>query len=234
MTSFLSQIPQINNHLAHLVMDVIELPYLRVVLVVFPCLGVHLVEPIYAKTTEKGATHTQLREFNKGLHTGLGQPISDDFTRFTKPEYPGESDALFTGLKKNYMKEVLNSVSDLTEEHIEEVRKLTSLMLPHLQTVLARQRRDYGIDEEAFPFDYSVSNQVGNIYETPVHNIGMETQCCKVNHILRKLGTLNAVSRSIILQKSQELRAGQSPSFRGFKAAVQAKREVELKWCRET
>ena len=46
--------------------------------------------------------------------------------------------------------------------------------------------------------------------------------------------TLNAVSRLIILQKSQELRAGQIPSFMGFRAVAQAKREVELYWSRHT
>ena len=69
-----------------------------------------------------------------------------------------------------------------------------------------------------------------NIDDTPVHNIGMERQCGQVDYRLKKLGTLNAVSRSIILQKSQELRDGQIPFFRGFKAAAQAKREVELNW----
>ncbi|KAJ8395919.1 hypothetical protein AAFF_G00026270 [Aldrovandia affinis] len=142
LAEFLSQNPHINNRLACLVREVMELPYLKVVLVVFACLGVHMVEPLYASTIEKDATHTQLREFYKGLHTGLGQLISNDFTRFTKPEYPGVSDDLFTGVKKTYKEEVLNSVSDLAAEHVEEVKKLTNLMLPHLQTVLARQRRD--------------------------------------------------------------------------------------------
>ena len=213
-----------------MVRELLELPYLKVVLVVFACLGVHLVEPFYARTIEKNATHSQLKEFYIGLHTSLGQPVSDEFTQFTKPEYPGVSDELFTGEQKKYKKEVLNSVSDLAEEHIEEVKKLTNLMLPHLQTVLARQRKDYGIDEETFPMEYPVSDQATKIDETPVHNIGMERQCGKVDYRLRKLGTLDAVSRSIILQKSQQLRAGQVPSFRGFKAAVQAKKEVELSW----
>ncbi|KAJ8395923.1 hypothetical protein AAFF_G00026310 [Aldrovandia affinis] len=230
VAEFLSQNPYINNRLACLVRELMELPYLKVVLMVFACLGVHLVEPFYARTIEKDATHTQLREFYKGLHTGLGQPISDNFTRFTKPEYPGVSDDLFTGVKKTYKEEVLNSVSDLAAEHVEEVKKLANLMLPHLQTVLARQRRDYGIDEEAFQMDYPVSDQESNIDETPVHNIGMERQCGKVDYRLRKLGTLNAVSRPIILQKSLELRGGQISSFKGFKAAAQAKREVEHKW----
>ena len=59
------------------------LPY-RVILVVFACLGVHLVEPFYTRTIEKGATHTNLRDFYKGLHISLSQPISDQYTRFTQ------------------------------------------------------------------------------------------------------------------------------------------------------
>ncbi|QQP51154.1 Hypothetical protein FKW44_012415, partial [Caligus rogercresseyi] len=192
LTEFLSQNPHINNRLACLVREVMELPYLKVVLVAFACLGVHLVEPFYARTIEKDATHTQLREFYKGLHTGLGQPISDNYTTFTTPEYPVVSDKLFSSVKKTYTEEVLNSVSDVAAEHLDEVKKLTDLMLPHLKTVLARQRRDYGIDEETFPMDYPVSEQASNIDGTPVHNIGMERQCGKVDYRLKKLGTLNA------------------------------------------
>ncbi|QQP38065.1 Hypothetical protein FKW44_018543 [Caligus rogercresseyi] len=139
-------------------------------------------------------------------------------------------DMCLNSVKKTYTEEVLNSVSDVAAEHLDEVKKLTDLMLPHLKTVLARQRRDYGIDEETFPMVYLVSEQASNIDGTPVHNIGMERQCGKVDYRLKKLGTLNAVSRSIIFQKSQELRNGQVPSFRGFKAAAQAKKEVELNW----
>ena len=60
-----------------------ELPYLRVILVVFACLGLHLVEPFYARTIEKGATHTKLRNFYKGLHISLSKPISEQYIRFT-------------------------------------------------------------------------------------------------------------------------------------------------------
>ncbi|KAJ4945964.1 hypothetical protein JOQ06_023642 [Pogonophryne albipinna] len=220
LTEFLSQNPHINNRLACLVREVMELPYLKVVLMVFACLGVHLVEHFYARTIEKDATHTQLREFYKGLHTGLGEPISDNYTTFTTPEYP----VVFSRVKKTYTEEVLNSVSDVAAEHLDEVKKLTDLMQPHLQTVLARQRRDYGIDEETFPMDYPVSEQA-NIDDTPVHNIGMERQCGKVDYRLKMLGTLNAVSRSIILQKSQELRDGQIPSFRDQKQEMAQRKE---------
>ena len=75
-----------------------ELPYLRVILVVFACLGVHLVKPFYAAIIEKGATHTKLRDFYKGLHISLDKSISEQYTRFTKPEFSGVSKELFQGV----------------------------------------------------------------------------------------------------------------------------------------
>uniref|UniRef100_A0AAV2K8L1 Uncharacterized protein n=1 Tax=Knipowitschia caucasica TaxID=637954 RepID=A0AAV2K8L1_KNICA len=76
---------------------------------------------------------------------------------------------------------------DVAAEHLDEVKKLIALVQPHLKNVLARQRRDYGIDEETFPMDYPVSEQAGDIDGTPVHNIGMERQCGKVDYRLKKL-----------------------------------------------
>ena len=60
-------------------------------------------------------------------------------------------------------------------------------MLPQLRTVLARQRRDYGIDEESFEMQYPVFDQAAKIDETPVHNIGMERQCGKVDYRLKSM-----------------------------------------------
>ena len=65
LTDFLKQNPHINNCLACLVREVLDLPYLKVLLVVFACLGVHLVELFYARTIEKGATHSALIKFYK-------------------------------------------------------------------------------------------------------------------------------------------------------------------------
>ena len=44
--------------------------------------------------------------------------------------------------------------------------------------------------------EYPVSEQATNIDDTPVHNIGMERQCGKVDYRLKKFGTMQAVSRS--------------------------------------
>ncbi|MCP4392803.1 MAG: hypothetical protein GY804_00785 [Alphaproteobacteria bacterium] len=116
------------------------------------------------------------------LHAGLGTPISEEFTDFTKPEYPGISEDLFSGIKKNYKEEVLNAVTDITQGNKEEVYKLANIMLPHLQTVLARQRRDFWIDEELCEMDLPVFDQAAKIDETPVHNIGMERQCGRFDY----------------------------------------------------
>ena len=46
---------------------------------------------------------------------------------------------------------------------------MINLMLPHLQKVLARQRRDYGIDEESFPQQYPVEKWATNIDDHLAH-----------------------------------------------------------------
>jgi hypothetical protein len=234
LVDFLDQNPGLNNRLACLAREVLALPYLKPVMVVFACLGVYLVEPFYARTIEKGATHSQLKQFYKDLYTSMGALVKEDYFTLPKPQLNGVSEELFSGVKQNYGEVVLEAVIEVAGQHKEEVTKLTNLMMPEIRTVLARQRRDYGIHEESFPMQYPVENQASNIDDTPVHNIGMERQYGKVDHRLHKLGSLAAVSRSIILQRTQTMREGQGPSFRGFKAAVQDKRDLELVWSGKT
>ena len=73
-----------------------------------------------------------------------------------------------------------------------------------------------------------MEEQASNIDDTPVHNSSMERQCCKGDYRLQKLGTLPAVSRSIILRRSQQLKEGKNSLVRGSVAAALTKREVEL------
>ena len=77
---------------------------------------------------------------------------------------------------------------------------------------------------------FTVFDQAAKIHETPIHNIGMERQCGKVDYRLKKYLKLPAVSRSIILQRSKQLREGELPSFRGFKEAAKAKLDKEYGW----
>ena len=230
LLEFLCINPNINNRLACLVREVMELPYLKPVLCVLACMGVHLVEPFYANTISKTATHSKLKTFYKSLYTSMERDLSEDFFTFAKPVFEGVEDGLLEGVKASYKEVVLKAVTKVAREHQEEVIKLANIMLPYLRTVLARQRRDYGIDKTRFPAQYPVEEQAENFDETPVNNISAERACGKIDYRLHKAQNLAAVSRQMVLQRCKELRNGQTPSFRGYKEAAQAKREMELSW----
>lgn len=195
LLEYLDQNPGVNNRLACLAREVLALPYLKPVMAALAFLGVYLVEPFYARTIEKGATHSQLKQFYRDLYSSM-EPVQEDTIYLTKPQFKGVSEDLFRGVKQSYGLKVLESVTEVAEEHKEEVVKVMNLFLPELKTVLARQRKDYGIDEERFPTQYPVEKQAANLDDTPVHNIGMERQCGLVDHRLHKLQSLEAVSRS--------------------------------------
>ncbi len=78
--------------------------------------------------------------------------------------------------------------------------------------------------------DLPVFDQAAKIDETQVNYIGMERQCGKFDYWLKKYLKLTAVSRSIILQRSKQLREGELPSFRGFKEAAKAKLDKGYGW----
>ena len=58
----------------------------------------------------------------------------------------------------------------------------------------------------------------------------MERQCGTVDYRLHKLKELSAVSRSMTLTYSEELRAGKESSFRTFKEQVEAKKKLSMEW----
>ena len=127
--------------------------------------------------------------------------LGDDFMTFATPVFRGVDWDLFEGVKMSYKKEVLNVVTRMASEHKEEVMKLAEGMLPHLRTVIARQRRDYGIDEERFPSQYPVESQSANIDQTPVHNLAAERACWKIDYRLKRTHSLPPVSWQMILQR---------------------------------
>ena len=63
LDQFLSSNPHINNRLACLVRELLDLPYLKVVFAVFAAVGVHIIEPFNWRTIDKESTHTSLREY---------------------------------------------------------------------------------------------------------------------------------------------------------------------------
>ena len=96
-------------------------------------------------------------------------------------------------------------MSEVGEQYKEEVLQLAKLMLPEMKKVLAKQRREYGIDEEAFPARFPVEQQAAQIDDTPVHTVGMERQCGMIDYGLHKLGTLDSVSRILSFKRVEIL-----------------------------
>ena len=101
--------------------------------------------------------------------------------------------SLMEGVKKSYGMEVLESVTNVALEYREEVLKLAQLVVQELREVLARQRRDYGIDEEKFPAQYPVELQAANIEVTPTHNMAGERDHGWIDFRLHKSAQLSAV-----------------------------------------
>ena len=151
-----------------------DLPYLQPVLAVVANLGVQLVEPFYANTISTISTHSSLKKFFISLYESMEDNLKKDFFTFANPVFRGVDWELFEGVKASYKEEVLCVVSRVANEHKEEVLKPGEGMLPYLRTVLARQRRDYGIDEERFPSQYPVESQAANIDQTPEHNLAAD------------------------------------------------------------
>ena len=81
----------------------------------------------------------------------MAKVVTENFYNFVMPEYEGVSERMLKGVKESYGIEVLETVTTMAKEYKDEVFKLATLMLPELRDVLARQRRDYGIDQEKFP-----------------------------------------------------------------------------------
>ena len=201
LKEFLVVNPDINNRLACLVREVMNLPYLQPVLAVLACLGVHLVEPFYANTISTSSTHSSLKTFFIDLYKRMEEELDNDFFTFANPSFRGVDWELFEGVKVSYKQEVLSVVTRVASEHKEDVINLAKGILPHLRTVLARQRRDYGIDEERFPAEYPVEQQAVNIDQTPVHNLAAERACGKIDNRIKKTRSLPPVSRQMILQR---------------------------------
>lgn len=160
----------------------------------------------------------------------MAKNVRDDFFDFTKPSYEGVSERMLNGVKESYGTEVLDSVTSMAKEYKVEVLNLVKLMTPELRDVLARQRRDYGIDEEKFPAQYPVELQADNIDDTPTHNMAGERDHGWIDFRLHKSAKLSAVSRQHILQRCKEIRSGSTSSFRSYRQAAKDKRELELFW----
>ena len=230
---FLSHNPHINNRLACLVRELLELPYLRVVFSVFAAVGVDVIEPFYCMTIDNQSTHSILKELYTLLHSDLGKVADDKFFALEGSVFESVSQEVFEGVAASYRESVIGAIREAAGENMADAVSLLNICLPELQTVLARQRRDYGLSEE-FPAEFPVFQQAANIDDTPFNNLAMERQCGTVDYRLKKLQTLPAVSRSMALATAKKLREGRESEFRSFKLQVARKQDVELEWKERT
>ena len=74
----------INNWLACLVRELLELSYLKVVFKVFAAFGVHFIEPFYWKTIDKESTHSSVKDYYARLYSDLGKVADEIFLPWRK------------------------------------------------------------------------------------------------------------------------------------------------------
>ena len=156
--------------------------------------------------------------------------VNSTILSLENPIFPGVSEDLFSAVKKSYGEKVVEVVKEVGEEQVEDVVILINHMLPELAATLAPQRRDYGLDAETLPANFPIEEQASNIDDTPTNKMDMESLMGMTDQRLKKLQTLPAASRAIILRKTRDLRSSQSSNFRNFRDQVQAKREKEVEW----
>jgi hypothetical protein len=90
------------------------------------------------------------------------------------------------------------------------------------------QRRDYEFsDVEA---NFPVKNQASHIDDVPIHNIAMEQYCGKISHRLDSLKTVEACSRSHILQMTQKFVSEKARSFRTYSEELEKIELLKLDW----
>jgi len=173
LTSFLVLNTQITNRLSCLVRELLGFSYLKPVLAVFAAYGLQLIEPFYATTISTESTHTALKSFYKSLYASMENPLTIQFFRFDEPAFGGISVELFKQVKESYGMSVIEAVIQVANEFQEETLAFANLVRPELRTVLARQRRDYGLDEQQFPAEYPIEQQASKIDDTPVNDMAM-------------------------------------------------------------
>ena len=154
LNNFLTDIPQIVNKLSCLARDLLQLPYLKNIFLVFASLGIHVIEPFFAKTIETTSTHTSLKIFYQGLYDGMNTTIHKSFFEFKEPNFSVVTKELFDGVKKSYGSSVVEAFSSFSDEFGSEAVKLVNMVLPELRKVLKRQRRDYGLDPATFLWSF--------------------------------------------------------------------------------
>lgn len=228
--SFLTSHDYITNKLACLARDALSLEYVKVVVAVVAILGIQIITPYHAMTISKTATHSKLKVMFETLYTEMSSlVVNEDFFKLEEPIFSVVSKNLFKSVKENYGIDVIQSVKDIANMHINDCVLLASKILPELSLVLAMQRGKY-YDFGEFATEYHVFNQCENIDLTPVHNLQMERQCGDTDQRLKKKPNIETVSRGTILKETQSLRKEVSSQYRSLESVVKVMDEIKATW----
>ena len=92
----------------------------------------------------------------------MGKVADMSFFGLEGAVFESVSTEMFNGVVASYGEAAISSVREAAKENISDTLTLLNICLPELETVLARQRRDYGLSEE-FPAEYSVFQLAKNI-----------------------------------------------------------------------
>ena len=72
---------------------------------------------------------------------------------------------------------MIQAVTDIIIQHLDEAVKLGNFCQSGLREVLGRQRRDYGLSDD-FPPEHPIDDLSDKARENaPTHNLGMESLC---------------------------------------------------------
>ena len=135
--------PDIDNRLACIVRDIFDQEYVKLCLTVVAAFGLQIVEPFHSATIQKSSTHTSLKDFFGEMHRRMGDKVTNDFFSLEAPWLHMISMEMHQEILKGYKPHVVEAITIAAEMHIDECVELANYIMPQLQTVLARQRRDY-------------------------------------------------------------------------------------------
>ena len=160
----------------------------------------------------------------------MGDKVTNDFFSLEASWLHMISMEMHQEILKGYKPHVVEAITIAAEMHIDECVELANYIMPQVQTVLARERRDYGLSEQ-FPAEFPIENLSEVAREkAPTHNLGMESQCALVDYRSKKNRNLEATSRAIITKGTEALREKFGCSFRDYRDAASEVKAVKLEW----
>ena len=225
---FLNARPDVCNKLACFARSMQDVNILKLEFVRLASFGLHLVEPFHILIKSKDTTHSFLYDFYKSLDDSFIKPIKEVFFGFVQPHFPFEKSLFDNVMKHSYDPEVVEAVQLASRNLVEDAIRLANYMLPTLRKMFALQRQDYEFSTHTPQFP--VRSQATQIDDVPVHNLSMEQYCGKISQRLDTLKTVEATSRSHILQKTQSLVQNHDRSFRSYAEELKKVQVLKLEW----